>query len=68
MWSLPDDAFITKLRVLGDEWEEAAYRVGMTLETIGVLVYRRIVPLQILDEPMGDAIIVLWVKLRLKGM
>lgn len=37
----------------------------MTLETIEVRVYRRIVPLQILDELMGDAIIVLWGKLRL---
>jgi hypothetical protein len=65
VWSLPDDVSITELSELGEEWEEAAFQVGMTLETIGVLVYRRIVPLSILDELMGDAILVLWRKLRL---
>lgn len=63
IWSLPDDTSITKIRELGDEWEEAAFQVGMTLEAIGVLVYRRIVPLPILDELMGDAILILWKKL-----
>jgi hypothetical protein len=65
VWSLPDDASVTELSELGEEWEEAAFQVGMTLETIGVLVYRRIVPLSILDELMGDAILVLWRTLRL---
>lgn len=64
IWSLPDDASVRKIRDLGDNWEEAAFQVGMTLETMGVLVYRRIVPLSILDELMGDAILVLWRKLR----
>ena len=64
VWSLPDNVTITELQQHKDEWEEAAYQVGMTLETMGVLVYRRIVPLTILDELMGDAILVLWHKLR----
>jgi hypothetical protein len=64
VWSLPDATSITELRKLGDDWEEAAFQVGMTLETMGLLVYRRIVPLLILDELMGDAILVLWRKLR----
>lgn len=64
IWSLPDDTSVTEIRELGDDWEEAAFQVGMTLETMGVLVYRRIVPLPILDELMGDAIIILWKKLR----
>lgn len=64
IWSLPDDASVTEIRELGGNWEEAAFQVGMTLETMGVLVYRRIVPLSILDELMGDAILVLWKKLR----
>jgi len=64
IWSLPDDTSLTEIRERGDEWEEAAFQVGMTLETMGVLVYRKIVPLPILDELMGDAILILWRKLR----
>ena len=64
VWSLPDDISIAELQKLGDDWEEAAFQVGMTLETMGVLVYRRIVPISILDELMGDAILVLWRKLH----
>jgi len=64
VWSLPDVTSVAQIRELGDDWEEAAFQIGMTLETMGVLVYRRIVPLPILDELMGDAILVLWRKLR----
>jgi hypothetical protein len=64
IWLLPDDTSISEIRELGDDWEDAAFQIGMTLETLGVLVYRRIVPLQILDELMGDAILILWAKLR----
>ena len=64
VWSLPNDASLSELRQTGEVWEEAAFQVGMTIEAMGVLVYRRIVPLPILDELMGDAILVLWRKLR----
>lgn len=64
VWSLPDDISAQELRNQGHAWEEAAFQVGMTLESMGVLVYRRIVPLQILDDLMGDAIIIVWQKLR----
>lgn len=64
VWSLPDDTSIKEIHGIGDEWKDAAFQVGMTLEAMGVLVYRRIVPLPILDELMGDAILILWRKLR----
>jgi len=64
LWALPDDISITEFRELEDDWEDAVFQVGMTLETMGVLVFRRIVPLPILDELMGDAILILWRKLR----
>ena len=63
-WSLPDGTSIQEIPKLGDDWEEAAFQIGMTLETMGVLVFRKIVPLPILDELMGDAILILWRKLR----
>jgi len=64
VWSLPDEASWIELQACGNGWQEAAFQVGMTMETMGVLVYRRIVPLAILDELMGDAILVLWGKLQ----
>lgn len=64
VWSLPDAASWQELRECGNGWQEAAFQVGMTMETMGVLVYRRIVPLAILDELMGDAILVIWRKLQ----
>jgi len=64
VWSLADGTSVAQIRELGDDWEEAVFQIGMTLETMGVLVYRRIVPLPILDELMGDAILILWRKVR----
>jgi hypothetical protein len=64
VWSLPDATTWQELQACGNGWQEAAFQVGMTMETMGVLVYRRIVPLAILDELMGDAIVVLWRKLQ----
>jgi hypothetical protein len=64
VWALPDAASWRDLQTSGNEWPEAAYQVAMTMETMGVLVYRRIVPLAILDDLMGDAILVLWRKLQ----
>ena len=64
VWSLPDTASWQELQACGKDWPEAAFQVAMTMETMGVLVYRRIVPLAILDELMGDAILVLWHKLQ----
>jgi hypothetical protein len=64
VWSIPDAATWQELQACGNGWQEAAFQVGMTMETMGVLVYRRIVPLAILDELMGDAILLLWRKLQ----
>lgn len=64
VWSLPDAVTWQELQERGNDWQAAAFQVGMTMETMGVLVYRRIVPLAILDELMGDAISVLWRKLQ----
>ena len=64
VWSLPDTGSWQELQKCGDGWQDAAFLVGMTMETMGVLVYRRIVPLAILDELMGDAILVIWRKLQ----
>ena len=41
IWSLPDNTSVAKIRELGDDWEEPAFQIGTTLETMGVLVHRK---------------------------
>lgn len=64
IWGLPDGLSAEGLRARGAEHEDAAILIGTTLETVGVLVYQRIAPLGVVDELMGDAIILLWRKLE----
>jgi hypothetical protein len=63
VWALPDAMAPEALRARGPELEDAAVLIGTTVEAVGVLVYRRVVPLAILDELMGDAIVRFWTKL-----
>jgi len=63
VWSLPDGETGAELRTRDREYEDAAILVGTTIEAVGVLVYRRIVPLEIVDDLMGDAIVGFWPKL-----
>ncbi|MFN0149528.1 MAG: hypothetical protein ACKVU1_02320 [bacterium] len=64
IWAIPDSETATALRARGTECEEAAILVGTTVEVVGVLVYRRVVPIEIVDDLMGDAIVGFWPKLR----
>lgn len=64
IWAIPDGETAATLRARGAAHEEAAILVGTTLEVVGVLVYRRVVPLEIVDDLMGDAIVGFWPKLR----
>jgi hypothetical protein len=53
-----------ELRSGPKEIEDAAVFIGTTLETIGVLVHRRMVPLDLVDDLMGDAIVNFWSPLK----
>ena len=49
--SLPDGADSAKIReVLGPDGEDAVYLVSLTWESLGVLVYRREVTLDLVDD------------------
>ena len=60
---LPDSISAAKLRAHSSDCESLAMIIGNTFEGFGVMVYRRIVPLALVDELMGGAIILLWIKL-----
>ena len=62
--ALPDDRSATELRAHGADTESLAMVIGNTFESIGVMVYRRIVPLAIVNELMGGAAVHLWRKLE----
>jgi hypothetical protein len=62
--SLPDDLSAAELRAHDADSESLAMVIGNTFESIGVMVYRRIVPLAIVNELMGGAAVHLWRKLE----
>ena len=45
---------------LGEEYEIAALRIGMKFETIGLLVYKGVVPLDAMEDLVGGAALVVW--------
>lgn len=62
--ALPDDRSAAELRAHGAGAESQAMVIGNTFESIGVMAYRRIVPLVIVNELMGGAVVYLWRKLE----
>jgi hypothetical protein len=58
-----DDLSESDLKALGPEYLQAAIKVAMTFETMGLLVYRRIAPFDLTLELVGGLVQVLWRKL-----
>ena len=63
--SLPDGANREKiLELLGPDGEDAVFLIGLTWESIGVLVYRREVTFDLVADFFSGSISVSWRKLR----
>ena len=63
--SLPDGADGQKIReVLGPDGEDAVFLVSLTWESIGVLVFRRELTLDLVDDFFSGPIVLSWQKLR----
>ncbi|HEX5317346.1 MAG TPA: hypothetical protein VFX22_11920 [Candidatus Kapabacteria bacterium] len=63
--SLPDGADSAKIReVLGPDGEDAVYLVSLTWESLGVLVYRREVTLDLVDDFFSGPLLISWQKLK----
>src|SRR6266403_5867896 len=63
--SLPDGADTQKIReVLGPDGEDAVYLVALTWESLGVLVFRREVTLDLVDDFFSGPILLSWEKLH----
>ena len=61
--TLPDAASAEELRALGPKAEEAAVQLSTIFETMGVLVYKRIAPYELVEELAGGMISVMYRKL-----
>jgi len=63
--SLPDGADAAKIReVLGPDGEDAVYLVSLTWESLGFLVYRREVTLDLVDDFFSGPLVISWRKLK----
>lgn len=63
--SLPDGATAQKIReVLGPDGEDAVYLVSLTWESIGILLFRRELTLNLVDDFFSGPILLSWQKLR----
>jgi hypothetical protein len=62
--SLPDDISAAELLSRGADYEQASFIIGMTYETMGLLVYRRIASFDLAQELTGGLIDVMWRKLH----
>jgi hypothetical protein len=61
---LPDGLRAEELRQSHANAEALAMVASFTVESVGVMVYRRIVPIDLVEELMGGAVISLWRKLE----
>jgi hypothetical protein len=60
---LPDAASAEQLRQAGPEVERAAVQVTMTFETMGLLVFERITPFELVENLCGGIVTAMWHKL-----
>lgn len=61
---LPDGISLAQIRAMGDHYEQAAFTVATSFETIGLLVFKRIAPLDMVMELAGGIVAVMARKLR----
>ena len=63
LFRLPDGLPAEEFRKQGQEYEEAAQIVGVTFETMGLLVYRDIASFTLVQEMSGGLLQALWRKM-----
>lgn len=62
--SLPTTVSAADFVAKGEAYEQAAITAGMKFETVGLLVYRGVIPLDDLDELVRGAAKTLWTRIR----
>ena len=62
--SLPDGISLRELQSRDGQFEEAAQIVGMTFETMGLLVHKDMASFQIVQELTGGLLLMMWRKIE----
>jgi hypothetical protein len=63
--TLPENATAEQLRSAGDDVEDAAMQVSLTLEGVAIMVHRRIVDIDMVWELMGGLVLAVWARIGL---
>lgn len=50
------------MRENGPEYEDAVFRIATVFETLGYMVYKRVIPLHVVRELAGGVAVALWAK------
>jgi hypothetical protein len=61
---LPDGVSTTQLKGMDPQYEDAAMLVSLTLESVGIMVHRRMTSLEMVWELMGGVVLATWEKLH----
>jgi hypothetical protein len=61
---LPVNATLEEFRARGPEFEDIAWALAAKYETLGYLVYRGIMPIELVEELVGGVGVHLWRRLR----
>jgi len=64
IYPLPAGMPADELRALGPDYEDAALALGARFESMGLLVHRDSLPMHLVEEIVGGAIVLLWQRLR----
>lgn len=62
--TIPEDTSLEELREMGDEYMDAAVTVTTSFETMGLLVYRRIAPFDLVQDLVGGIVCTMSRKLK----
>lgn len=62
--SLPEETTAESIRRAGPDLERAANLMCTNFEAMGILVYRRIAPFQLVTDMIGGVLVVSWRRLR----
>ena len=63
--SLPTGVSAEELRAKGSQYEDAAMLVSLTLESVGIMIHRRIVSIDMVWELMGGVVLETWDRIEL---
>ena len=61
---LDDGVSSEQLNALGEKYVSAALRVGFKFETVGVLIHKKVVPMDAMTDLVGGAAVLIWAKLE----